>query len=140
MARRATAPCPADQSHEGHIVGGDSLRRWKDRDSPLEHAVCAGRSWRPPRVFLWRRRRVSKSVSDPQVPRLHSAHVPAFAASDSRRTIRRPQPKTERKTAMKTKLIGIVSILALALTTLVGPATAQNASTSSSSGGSATRT
>ena len=41
---------------------------------------------------------------------------------------------------MKTKLIGLVSILALALTTIVGPAVAQNASPSSSSGGSATRT
>ncbi len=41
---------------------------------------------------------------------------------------------------MKTKLIRLVSILALALTTIVGPAVAQNASPSSSSGGSATRT
>src|SRR5947207_2101656 len=39
MARRATAPCPADQSHGGHIVGRDSLRRWKDRDSSLRHVT-----------------------------------------------------------------------------------------------------
>src|SRR5438046_8993684 len=42
-----------------------------------------------------------------------------------------PLTDTQRKTIMKTKLIGLVSILALGLTTLVGPAAAQNASPSS---------
>ncbi len=41
---------------------------------------------------------------------------------------------------MKTKLVGLVTILALALTTLVGSAVAQNASPSSNSSGSPTKT
>src|SRR5437588_11574322 len=109
MVRRATAPCPADQSHGGHIVGRDSLRRWKDRGSSLHHvtprscrlhgAVLAA----APCFFVAAQAR-KQSVSDRQVRHQHTAAC----------LERYPLTRTQRRTAMKTKLIESVTI-ALAL-------------------------
>src|SRR5205814_7817893 len=79
-------------------------------------------SWRPPRAFF-----VPAQARKP-IGKRSASSPPAHCCLE-----RYPLTRTQRRTAMKSKLIGSVTIaLTLALAALTGSAAAQNASPSSS--------